>query len=69
MQTPKLFTLLPDYICTPDGMEIDKYGNLILSCPNFADLSMPSCIVKIDNERNVTKWFDIPLNEKTNEAR
>ncbi|MDR3224913.1 MAG: SMP-30/gluconolactonase/LRE family protein [Clostridiales Family XIII bacterium] len=69
MQTPKLFTLLPDYICTPDGMEIDKEGNLILSCPNYADLSMPSCIVKIDKARNVKKWFDIPLHEKTNEAR
>lgn len=69
MQTPKLFTLLPDYICTPDGMEIDQEGNLVLSCPNFADLSMPSCIVKIDRERNVRKWFDLPLNEKTGEAR
>lgn len=69
MQTPKLFTLLPDYICTPDGMEIDQEGNLVLSCPNFADLSMPSCIVKIDRERNVRKWFDLPLNEKTGEVR
>lgn len=69
MQTPKLFTLLPDYICTPDGMEIDQEGNLVLSCPNFADLSMPSCIVKIDRERNIRKWFDLPLNEKTGEAR
>ena len=69
MQTPTLFLLLPDYISTPDGMEIDQEGNLILSCPNFADLSMPSCIVKIDRERKVTKWFDVPLNPKTNEAR
>ena len=45
MQIPKLFMLLPEYISTPDGMEVDKEGNLILSCPNFADMSMPSCIV------------------------
>lgn len=69
MQKPELFMLLPEYISTPDGMEIDKEGNLVLSCPNFADLSMPSCVVKIDKEGNVKKWFDIPLNEKTNEAR
>lgn len=70
MQTPQLFTLLPeDYVCTPDGMEIDNEGNLILSCPNFADLSMPSCIIKIDKDRNIRKWFDVPVNEKTGECR
>ena len=70
MQTPKLLTLLPeDYISTPDGMEIDRDGNLILACPNFADMSMPSCICKIDKEGNVSKWFDVPLHEKTGDAR
>ena len=70
MQTPKLLTLLPEeYVCTPDGMEIDKEGNLILACPNFADMSMPSCICKIDKNHKVTKWFDVPLCEKTGEAR
>jgi sugar lactone lactonase YvrE len=69
MQTPKLFTLLPNYVSTPDGMEIDKDGNLIVSCPNFADLSMPSCIIKIDKNLNITKWFDVPLSKATNEAR
>lgn len=70
MQIPKLFTLLPEeYVCTPDGMEVDQEGNLILACPNFADLSMPSCILKIDKDRNISKWFDVPLNEKTGEAR
>ena len=30
MQTPKLFTLLPEeYVSTPDGMEIDKNGDMI----------------------------------------
>ena len=70
MQTSKLFTLLPeDLACTPDGMAIDKDGNLILSCPNFADLSMPSCVLKIDKDRNIKKWFDVPLNEYSGEAR
>lgn len=70
MQEPKLFMLLPeDYVCTPDGMEIDKDGNLILSCPNFADLSMPSCVCIIDKNRHIRKWFDVPKNPETNEAR
>ncbi len=70
MQTPRLFTLLPeDYVCTPDGMAIDKDDNLILACPNFADMSMPSCVLKIDRDRNIKKWFDVPINENTGEAR
>ena len=52
-----------------DGMAIDRDGNLILSCPNFADLSMPSCVLKIDKDRNIKKWFDVPRNEYTGEAR
>lgn len=64
-----MFMLLPDYISTPDGMEIDKNGDLILSCPNFADLSMPSCIVRITKDGKIRKWFDVPLNPVTGEAR
>lgn len=70
MQIPKLLTLLPEeYAVTPDGMEIDRYGNLILACPNFADMSKPSCICMIDKNLNVRKWFDVPLSERTHEAR
>jgi len=70
MQEPKLLCLLPEeYISTPDGMEVDKEGNLILACPNFADMSKPSCICKIDTAGNVRKWFDVPRSEKTGEAR
>jgi len=70
MQKPKLFVTLPEeYVCTPDGMEIDQAGNMVLSCPNFADMSMPSCICKIDKQGNVRKWFDVPVSEKTGEAR
>lgn len=70
MQTSKLFALLPeDLVSTPDGMTIDAQGNLILSCPNYADLSMASCVLKIDKDRNITKWFDVPKNEYTGDAR
>lgn len=65
MQTPKLFALLPDYVCTPDGMSIDREGNLILACPNYADTTMPGCILKIDKNKNITKWVDVPAREDT----
>ena len=71
MQNPKLLTILPeDYVSTPDGMSIDKNdGKLILACPNFADTSMPGCVVKIDKSFNVQKWFDVPILEETGCAR
>ena len=69
MQTPRLFTKLPEYICTPDGMEIDRDGNLILSCPNYAELAGSGCVVKIDKDRKVTKWFDVPVHPETGVAR
>lgn len=70
MLESKLFTLLPEeWVATPDGMTIDKDGNLILSCPNFMNMDLPSCILKIDKDRKITKWFDVPVNPETNEAR
>lgn len=69
MQTSKLFTILPEYICTPDGMEIDQYGNLVLSCPNYADENLSGCVVKIDRDGDVQKWFDVPVLEETGVAR
>lgn len=69
MQQSKLFQILPDYICTPDGMAIDREGNLVLSCPNFADDSLPGCVVKIDKQGSVRKWFDVPVNPAHGLAR
>ena len=71
MKKTELFMRLPEeYVCTPDGLEPDPLtGDLILACPNFADLSMPSCICRIDKNRKIKKWFDLPLNPATGEAR
>lgn len=69
MQTPELFALLPDYVSTPDGMAVDAEGNLILACPNYADITLPGCLLKIDKERNITKWVDVPVLEETGCAR
>lgn len=65
MKKSTLFAKLPDYVATPDGMAIDSEGNLILACPNYADQSLPGCIVKIDKDHNIRKWFDVPVHEKT----
>lgn len=71
MQKSKLLTLLPeDYVSTPDGMTIDRNdGSLILACPNFADTAMPGCVVKINKDAQVRKWFDVPVLEETGCAR
>jgi glucose/arabinose dehydrogenase len=68
MQKPRLFAKLPDYVCTPDGMAIDAEGDLILACPNYADPSMPGCLLKIDEKKRIRKWVDVPVSEETGHA-
>jgi sugar lactone lactonase YvrE len=68
MHKTNLFTLLPDYVCTPDGMAIDSEGNLILSCPNYADRNLPGCLLKIDQNKNVKKWVDVPPSKEAGNA-
>ena len=59
-QTPQLFVSLPDFCPTPDGMAIDGEGNLVVACPNYADKSKPACVIKIDKQGNIKKWFNVP---------
>ncbi len=61
----KLFSVLPDYVSTPDGMAIDSEGNLILACPNYADNSLPGCLLKITPDKKISKWVDVPVHEET----
>jgi sugar lactone lactonase YvrE len=69
MRQSKLFCALPEYISTPDSMAIDRHGNLVLSCPNFAEEKSSGCVVKINKEGKVTKWFDVPVHPETGVAR
>ena len=70
MRQSKLYVHLPEYISTPDSMDIDKDGNLVLSCPNFADITTSGCMVRISpDDRKVTKWFDVPVHPVTGVAR
>ncbi len=68
MQQPRLFARLPNYAVTPDGMAIDSDGNLILACPNYADPSLPGCLLKFDRDRKVSKWVDVPVSPETGHA-
>ena len=65
MQTPKLFSLLPDYVSTPDGMAIASNGDLILACPNFANPSQQGCLLRFDKHKNIRKWADVPVQKET----
>ncbi|GGG54075.1 SMP-30/gluconolactonase/LRE family protein [Paenibacillus radicis (ex Gao et al. 2016)] len=66
MNTPQLFALLPEeHVTTPDGMAIAADGDLVLSCPNFADHSRPACLVKINADRQVRKWVEVPVHPDT----
>ncbi len=65
MISSQLFAKLPNYVSTPDGMAIDSEGNLILACPNYADQSLPGCLVKIDREHHIRKWVDVPVSPET----
>lgn len=68
MQEPKLFALLPEYACTPDGMAIAPDGSLILACPNYADPTKPGCLLSIDENKNIKKWVDVTVSEETGHA-
>lgn len=66
--TSRLLVTLPDYCPTPDGMAVDSAGNLIVACPNFADPTQPACLIKIDAQLHVSKWFEMPVMAETGRA-
>jgi sugar lactone lactonase YvrE len=68
MMKSRLFAKLPEYVSTPDGMAIDAEGNLVLACPNFADPSMPGCLLKFDAKGKARKWVDVPPLPETGHA-
>jgi sugar lactone lactonase YvrE len=65
---PQLLVALPEYCPTPDGMAVDAAGNLVVACPNFADAKCPGCLIRIDRQRRVTKWVDVPVLAETGRA-
>jgi sugar lactone lactonase YvrE len=68
MKKPRLFSTLPEFVNTPDGMAIDAQGNLILACPNYADPSRPGCLLRIAADKRIEKWVDVPVSPETGHA-
>lgn len=65
LQNSELFMLLPDGCPTPDGMAIAPNGDLVLACPNFADISKPACLMRITADGKISKWIDVPVLQAT----
>ena len=64
----KLLVELPLDVCnTPDGMCLLPDGNIILSVPNFNDLSQPSVLMKITPDNEAEKFLDLPTHPETGE--
>ena len=63
---PKLFLSLPEYLNVPDGMALDKQGNIILACPNYyQDERYPAVLVKITPANQWSIWFTMPVHPET----
>jgi len=56
---------LPDEYNTPDGMAVDKGGNILLSCPNFNDDKPGAFILKIDKDDKVSEVVKLPEHPDT----
>ncbi len=61
----QLLVRLPDFCNTPDGMALLPNGNVVLSVPNFNDLSGGALLVQITPRNKVVKFLDLPLHPQT----
>ena len=63
---PKLLTVFPSSVVTPDGLAIDPEGRLVIACPNYADPSKPACFMVIDKPGDPANlWALAPVLEET----
>ncbi len=66
LKKAELFVRLPEEICnTPDAMTLLPDGSIILSVPNFNDVSQPPVLMKITPDNQVEKFLDLPPNPET----
>ncbi len=65
---PELLVVLPEAYPTPDALAIHPGGDLVVSCPNFADTSQPPALIKITPELEVQHWVTMPPMEETGRA-
>ncbi|HPD13806.1 MAG TPA: SMP-30/gluconolactonase/LRE family protein [Planctomycetota bacterium] len=50
---------------TPDGMALDKEGNILLSCPNVNDTAPGAFILKIDKDDKISEVVKLPEHPET----
>ena len=67
-KTPKLLVKLPEGCPTPDGMAMDAEGNIILTCPNYADQTHPAVLMKIDPKNRVRLFCKVATHPETGVA-
>ncbi len=66
LKKSELLVELPLDVCnTPDAMCLLPDGNVLLSMPNFNDLSQPSVLMKITPDNQAEKFLDLPVNDDT----
>ncbi len=59
---------LDDQFNTPDGMTVDKAGNIILAIPNAHAREGGTWLLKVSPENNVEKYFWLKPHPETNKA-
>lgn len=63
---PELFSILPEYCNTPDGMAFNqKESAILLSMPNFNDTRYPGIIMKVDLNGQAVPYFPAPVHPET----
>jgi len=62
----KMFSPLPDFCNTPDGMAYSQADNtILLSVPNFNDTTYPGIIMKVDLNGQAVPYFPVPVHPET----
>lgn len=64
----KLLVALPEICPTPDGMTLDRDGNIIVACPNYGDPSHPAVLMKIDKQGQARLLARVPAHPETGVA-
>lgn len=60
------FAVFPSTCTTPDGMDVDSKGRLVIAAPNFNDTSRPAALFRIDEPGGEPYlWVHVPPLAKT----
>jgi len=68
LRTPSVAVDLPEEYNTPDGMTLDREGNILLSVPNVNGQDFPAKILKIDRNDRVSEFITLPPHPATGHA-